>query len=40
MAQNAAQVVPGGGGDAAAEQTMPLGQIAVSANVSVTFDLK
>jgi hypothetical protein len=37
QAQNAAQVAPGGeGGD---EATMPLGQIGIRANVSVTFDL-
>lgn len=37
--QNAAQVV-GGGGGAEGEQTMPLGQIGVRANISVTFDLE
>jgi hypothetical protein len=37
MAQNAMQVVGDGG---AGGETMPLGQIAVRANVSVAFDLK
>ena len=36
-AQNAAQVMPGGGDGG---ETTPLGQIAVSATVAVTFDLK
>ncbi len=37
MAQNAMQAAPGGG---EGSETMPLGQIAVRANVSVTFDLQ
>lgn len=37
---NAQVQAPAAGGDAAAEQTMPLGQIAISASVSVTFDLR
>lgn len=41
MAQNSVQVVPGGDGGANdGEQTTPLGQIAIRAGVSVTFDLK
>jgi uncharacterized protein YggE len=36
--QNSAQVAPGGGGEGG--ETMPLGQIAVRANVSVTFDME
>jgi len=36
--QNSAQVAPGGGGGGD-EETMPLGQIGIRANVSVTFDL-
>ncbi len=40
MAQNNAQVVlPAGGGETDGEQVMPLGQIAVAATVSVSFDL-
>jgi uncharacterized protein len=38
MSQNAAQVIPSGG-EGADPQGLPLGQIAVRANVSVTFDL-
>jgi hypothetical protein len=41
VAQNAMQQAPAageGGGDA--EQTLPLGQIAVRASVGVTFDLR
>ncbi|MGA2498315.1 MAG: SIMPL domain-containing protein [Tepidisphaeraceae bacterium] len=37
MAQNSVQVMPGGGEEGG--DTMPLGQIAIRANVSVTFDL-
>lgn len=37
VAQNAAQAVPGG---AEGGETLPLGQIAVQASVSVTFDLE
>ncbi len=37
MAQNTVQVMPGGGEEGG--ETMPLGQIAIRANVSVTFDL-
>ena len=43
VGQNAMQVAPAGDGgdtDADAEGTMPLGQIAVRATVSVTFDLR
>jgi uncharacterized protein YggE len=38
MSQNAFQVV--GGGAAGMDETMPLGQIAIRASVSVTFDLE
>jgi uncharacterized protein YggE len=37
MAQNAVQIAPGGGGES--DESLPLGQIAVRATVSVTFDL-
>ena len=38
MSQNAFQVA--GGGEAGMDKTMPLGQIAIRASVSVTFDLE
>jgi uncharacterized protein YggE len=37
MAQNSVQQAPGGGGEGG--ETLPLGQIAVHANVNVTFDM-
>jgi hypothetical protein len=38
MAQNVAQAAPGGGGDGGGDAT-PLGQIAIRAQISVSFDL-
>jgi uncharacterized protein YggE len=39
VAQNSVQVAPGGGGGES-EGTLPLGQLAVRASISVTFDLE
>jgi uncharacterized protein YggE len=39
VAQNSVQVAPGGGGGEG-EGTLPLGQLAVRASISVTFDLQ
>ncbi len=39
MAQNSVQFAPGGGGAADEPEDLPLGQIGVRAQVSVTFDL-
>ena len=39
FAQNAMQVAPGAAAGGGGDETMPLGQIGIRANVSVTFDL-